>query len=75
MLLIRDIAMPLNFTGDQRRNKGGFNNAQVPLHPHGPVAQLRQSFSMRRDYKSKWTDYERKKADAAAHNDPDKSRQ
>jgi hypothetical protein len=29
MLLIRDIAMPLNFTGSQRRNES-FANAQYP---------------------------------------------
>src|ERR1041385_4125082 len=30
MLLLRDIAMPLNFTGDQRRNKGGFAKWKFP---------------------------------------------
>ena len=31
MLLLRDIAMPLNFTGDQRRNKGRFCQVEVPM--------------------------------------------
>ena len=34
MLLIRDIAMPLNFTGSQRRNES-FANAQYPADSHG----------------------------------------
>jgi imidazolonepropionase-like amidohydrolase len=73
MLLIRDIAMPLNFTGDERRNKGGFNNHKFPSTRMGLAAQLRQSFIDAQDYKSKWTEYERKKADAAANNDKDKN--
>lgn len=71
MLLIRDIAMPLNFTGDERRNKGGFNNRKFPSTRMGLAAQLRQSFIDAQDYKSKWTEYERKKADAAQSNDKD----
>ncbi len=30
MLLVRDNAMPLNFTGDQRRNRGGFEKSNSP---------------------------------------------
>ncbi len=67
MLLIRDNAMPLNFTGDQRRNKGGFSKSKFPSTRMGLAAQLRQSFLDAQDYKLKWTDYERKKADAAAN--------
>jgi len=65
MLLIRDNAMPLNFTGDQRRNKGGFEKRKFPSTRMGLAAQLRQAFIDAQDYKTKWTDYERKKADAA----------
>jgi imidazolonepropionase-like amidohydrolase len=65
MLLIRDIAMPLNFTGSERRNKGGFDKRKFPSTRMGLAAQLRQAFLDAQDYKSKWTDYERKKADAA----------
>ena len=64
MLLIRDIAMPLNFTGDERRNKGGFDKRKFPSTRMGLAAQLRQAFLDAQDYKSKWADYERKKADA-----------
>jgi len=64
MLLIRDNAMPLNFTGDQRRNKGGFDKSKFPSTRMGLAAQLRQAFLDAQDYKSKWTEYERKKADA-----------
>jgi imidazolonepropionase-like amidohydrolase len=72
MLLIRDNAMPLNFTGDQRRNKGGFEKRKFPSTRMGLAAQLRQAFIDAQDYKSKWTDYERKKADAAQSKDKDK---
>jgi imidazolonepropionase-like amidohydrolase len=65
MLLIRDNAMPLNFTGDQRRNKGGFEKRKFPSTRMGLAAQLRQAFIDAQDYKAKWVDYDRKKADAA----------
>jgi imidazolonepropionase-like amidohydrolase len=65
MILIRDIAMPLNFTGDQRRNKGGFDKRKFPSTRMGLIAQLRQAFQDALDYQAKWADYERKKTDAA----------
>jgi len=74
MLLIRDNAMPLNFTGDQRRNKGGFAKSKFPSTRMGLAAQLRQAFLDAQDYKLKWTEYERKKADAAANKDKDKDK-
>jgi imidazolonepropionase-like amidohydrolase len=64
MLLIRDNAMPLNFTGDERRNKGGFEKRKFPSTRMGMAAQLRQAFLDAQDYKAKWADYDRKKADA-----------
>ena len=57
MLLIRDNAMPLNFTGDERRNKGGFDKRRFPSTRMGLAAQLRQAFLDAQDYKSKWTEY------------------
>ncbi len=71
MLLIRDNAMPLNFTGDQRRNKGGFDKRKFPSTRMGLAAQLRQAFIDAQDYKAKWADYERKKADAAQNKKPE----
>jgi imidazolonepropionase-like amidohydrolase len=71
MLLIRDNAMPLNFTGDQRRNKGGFDKQKFPATRMGLAAQLRQAFIDAQDYKAKWTDYDRKKADAAQNKKPE----
>jgi imidazolonepropionase-like amidohydrolase len=71
MLLIRDNAMPLNFTGDQRRNKGGFDKRKFPSTRMGLAAQLRQAFIDAQDYKTKWADYERKKADAAQNKKPE----
>lgn len=72
MLLIRDNAMPLNFTGDQRRNKGGYEKRKFPSTRMGLAAQLRQAFLDAQDYKLKWTDYERRKTDAALNKDKDK---
>ena len=72
MLLIRDNAMPLNFTGDQRRNKTGFEKRKFPSTRMGLAAQLRQAFLDAQDYKLKWTDYERRKTDAALNKDKDK---
>jgi imidazolonepropionase-like amidohydrolase len=65
MLLIRDNAMALNFTGGERRNKGGFDKRKFPSTRMGLAAQLRQAFLDAQDYKAKWTEYDRKKADAA----------
>jgi imidazolonepropionase-like amidohydrolase len=71
MLLIRDNAMPLNFTGDQRRNKGGFDKRKYPSTRMGLAAQLRQAFIDAQDYKAKWADYDRKKSDAAQNKKPE----
>jgi imidazolonepropionase-like amidohydrolase len=69
MLLIRDNAMALNFTGDQRRNKGGFDKQKFPSTRMGLAAQLRQAFIDAQDYKTKWDDYERKRSDAGQNKD------
>jgi imidazolonepropionase-like amidohydrolase len=71
MLLIRDIALPLNFTGDERRNKGGFEKQKFPATRMGLAAQLRQAFIDAQDYKLKWDDYDRKKSDAAQNKKPE----
>src|SRR5271157_108074 len=71
MLLIRDNAMPLNFTGGERRNKGGFDKRKFPSTRMGLAAQLRQAFIDAQDYKTKWTEYERKKSDAAHDKKPE----
>jgi imidazolonepropionase-like amidohydrolase len=73
MLLIRDLAMPLNFTGDERRNKGGFDKRKFPSTRMGLAAQLRQAFLDAQDYKLKWSDYDRKKSDAARDKKPEPS--
>ena len=73
MLLIRDLAMPLNFTGDERRNKGGFDKRKFPSTRMGLAAQLRQAFLDAQDYKSKFSDYERKKSDTARDKKPEPS--
>src|SRR5271166_1405579 len=71
MLLIRDNAMPLNFTGDERRNKGGFDKRKFPSTRMGLAAQLRQAFTDAQDYKAKWIEFDRKKADAAQNKKPE----
>ncbi|HXY16526.1 MAG TPA: amidohydrolase family protein [Terriglobales bacterium] len=71
MLLIRDIAMPLNFTGDQRRNIPR-DKRKYPSTRMGMAAQLRQAFLDAQDYQQHWADYEKKKNDAAKTEDKDK---
>ncbi|HKT51371.1 MAG TPA: amidohydrolase family protein [Candidatus Angelobacter sp.] len=67
MLLVRDIAMPLNFTGEQRRNQS-FEQAKYPFTRMGMAAQLRQTFIDAQDYEQKMAAYEKKKS-----TDPDKA--
>lgn len=62
MLLERDIAMPLNFTGEQRRNES-WEKRKFPQTRMGLAAQLRQAFIDARDYSDRWAEYERKKSD------------
>jgi imidazolonepropionase-like amidohydrolase len=62
MLMVRDIAMPLNFTGQQRRNES-FANSKYPSTRMGMAAQLRQAFIDAQDYAQKWDDYNKKVAD------------
>jgi len=63
MLLSRGVAMPLNFTGQQRRNES-FATAQYPQTRMGMAAQLRQAFTDAQGYVVKWQEYEKKKANA-----------
>ena len=62
MLLVRDIAMPLNFTGEQRRNES-FQTAKFPQTRMGMAAQLRQVFIDAQEYAQKLADYDKKAAD------------
>ncbi len=71
MLLVRDIAMPLNFTGAQRRNES-WEKRKFPETRMGMAAQLRQAFMDAQDYSQRWEDYEKKKSDAAARPDDKK---
>ncbi|HYL16055.1 MAG TPA: amidohydrolase family protein [Terriglobales bacterium] len=64
MLLVRDIAMPLNFTGDERRNKGPFEKHKFPSTRMGLAAQMRQAFLDAQDYSQKRVDFEKKKGEA-----------
>jgi imidazolonepropionase-like amidohydrolase len=69
MLLIRDIAMPLNFTGSQRRNES-FANAQYPQTRMGMAAQMRQAFTDAQGYAAKWDEYNKKKSSTKAGETP-----
>ncbi len=65
MILVRDIAMPLNFTGDQRRNGGGRGadgGVKYPSTRMGMAAQLRQTFIDAQDYMQKWVEYQKSPA-------------
>jgi imidazolonepropionase-like amidohydrolase len=72
MLLVRDIAMPLNFTGEQRRNES-WEKRKFPQTRMGLAAQLRQAFMDAQDYSERWADYEKKKSDTAVKADDKKS--
>jgi imidazolonepropionase-like amidohydrolase len=60
MLMVRDIAMPLNFTGQQRRNQN-FDQAKFPFTRMGMATQLRQAFIDALDYDQKLAAYDKKK--------------
>jgi len=70
MLLVRDIAMPLNFTGTQRRNESR-EKRKFPETRMGMAAQLRQSFLDAQDYEQHRNDYEKKRADAVRDKKPE----
>jgi len=72
MLLLRDIAMPLNFTGEQRRNES-WEKRKFPETRMGMAAQLRQAFLDAQDYQQKLIDYQQKKTDAARDKKPEPS--
>jgi imidazolonepropionase-like amidohydrolase len=61
MLTVRDIAMPLNFTGAQRRNQS-FEQAKFPFTRMGMATQLRQAFIDALDYEQKIAAYDKKKS-------------
>jgi imidazolonepropionase-like amidohydrolase len=71
MLLVRDIAMPLNFTGEQRRNES-WEKRKFPQTRMGLAAQLRQAFMDAQDYSERWADYEKKKSDTSGKPDDKK---
>ncbi len=72
MLLVRDIAMPLNFTGTQRRNES-WEKRKFPQTRMGMASQLRQAFLDAQDYQQKLADYQQKKADAVRDKKPEPS--
>lgn len=73
MLLIRDIAMPLNFTADQRRNES-WEKRKFPQTRMGMAAQLRQTFLDAQEYERSWSEYSKKKADFEKNPPSDKEK-
>ena len=59
MILVRDIALPLNFTGGERRNSS-FDKLKYPSTRMGMAAQLRQAFIDAQDYSKKRGDWRKK---------------
>ncbi|ABF43500.1 amidohydrolase [Candidatus Koribacter versatilis Ellin345] len=66
MILGRDVAMPLNFTGAQRRNES-FSKAKFPQTRMGMAAQLRQTFIDAQEYVRKGDENNAKAADKREH--------
>lgn len=58
-ILVRDLALPLNFTGEQRRNES-FERAKFPQTRMGMAAQLRQAFLDAQDYERKQEEWSKK---------------
>lgn len=67
MLMVRDIALPFNFTGRQRRNQS-FEQAKFPFTRMGMASQLRQAFIDAQEYEQKAKAYDKKKS-----SEPDKA--
>ena len=57
MLIGKDIALAMNFSANQRRRRGSFENWKYPSTRMGLATQLRQTFLDALDYKRKWDDY------------------
>ena len=66
MLIGRDVAMPMNFTGAQRRNES-FKNAKYPQTRMGMAAQMRQAFLDAQEYMRKSDDNAAKSTDKREH--------
>ena len=68
MLLVRDMALPLNFTGDQRRNQS-WEKRKFPSTRMGMAAQIRQALLDAQHYREEWAAYEKKKANPSGDKD------
>ena len=69
-IVLRDNALPLNFTGEQRRNES-FERAKYPQTKMGMAAQLRQTFIETQEYMKKLDDWSKKSdADKAKGSEP-----
>jgi imidazolonepropionase-like amidohydrolase len=62
MILGRDVAMPMNFTGAQRRNES-FKSAKFPMTRMGLASQMRQAFIDTQEYIRKADENAAKPAD------------
>jgi len=73
MLLVRDIAMPMNFTGEQRRNET-WERRKFPSTRMGMAAQLRQAFLDAQRYVQDWNDWDKKKTETGSKLADDKDK-
>jgi imidazolonepropionase-like amidohydrolase len=64
MLLVRDLALPLNFTGEQRRNES-WDKRKFPSTRMGMAAQIRQAFLDAKHYQDEWAAYTKKNDQSA----------
>ena len=62
MIVVKDVAMPLNFIPEVRRNET-FEKAKYPQTRMGMSAQLRQTFIDAQDYQHRLVEYAAKKAE------------
>jgi imidazolonepropionase-like amidohydrolase len=62
MILGKDVALPMNFSGQQRRLGGSFQNRKFPSTRMGLASQLRQAFLDAQAYAASKTEYQAKLA-------------
>jgi imidazolonepropionase-like amidohydrolase len=69
MILLRDIAMPLNFSAEQRRRggRGEGGGSRFPSTRMGLASQLRQAFLDAQDYESKQQSAANRKSDSGSN--------
>jgi len=65
MILAKDVALPMNFSGEQRRLGRSFDQRKFPSTRMGLASQLRQTFMDAQDYEAKEQAFANKKPDTS----------